>query len=178
MLSNPHLVPYNAFKRLLDIEGGYSDHPDDPGGKTRWGITEKVARKFNYRGSINLLPKELAFNIYRELYWDVNNLTSVSNVSFEVAFEIFECGVNLGPIWGARYLQMALNSMNRGERKDLHVDGVIGVKTLAELLEYSHDDICTIVKIQNILQGARYVLLTQKNRKLKSFVRGWIKRVF
>ena len=34
-----------ALKHVLQIEGDFSDHPDDPGGKTRFGITEDVARR-------------------------------------------------------------------------------------------------------------------------------------
>ena len=35
----------NAFSLLLGHEGGFSDHPADPGGKTRYGVTEAVARE-------------------------------------------------------------------------------------------------------------------------------------
>ena len=59
-----------AFEKLLKHEGGYSNHPADPGGKTRYGITEAVAREVGYRGNMNELPLELAQRIYKEKYWD------------------------------------------------------------------------------------------------------------
>jgi hypothetical protein len=49
-----------AFDKLLKHEGDYSDHKDDPGGKTRYGITEAVAREVGYRGDMRELPLDLA----------------------------------------------------------------------------------------------------------------------
>ena len=43
-----------AFNTLLKHEGGFSDHPADPGGKTRYGITEAVAREVGDRKSTRL----------------------------------------------------------------------------------------------------------------------------
>ena len=40
---------------IIFYEGGYSDDPDDPGGKTKYGITERVAREYGYLGSIEVL---------------------------------------------------------------------------------------------------------------------------
>lgn len=44
-----------AFTRLMGHEGGYSDHPNDPGKKTMWGITEAVARANGFTGDIPIL---------------------------------------------------------------------------------------------------------------------------
>ena len=49
-----------AFTTLLKHEGGYSDHPADPGGKTRFGITEAVAHEVGYRGDMRELRDLLA----------------------------------------------------------------------------------------------------------------------
>ncbi len=49
-----------AFALLLGHEGEFSDHPDDPGGKTRYGVTEAVARETGYKGDMRELPLELA----------------------------------------------------------------------------------------------------------------------
>ena len=55
-----------AFELLLGHEGNYSDHPADPGGKTRYGITEAVARDVGYRGDMRDLPLDLAKRVYLE----------------------------------------------------------------------------------------------------------------
>lgn len=39
-----------AFEKTIIFEGGYSDHPYDPGGKTKYGITESTARSHGYKG--------------------------------------------------------------------------------------------------------------------------------
>ncbi len=52
-----------AFTKVLGHEGGFSDHPDDPGGKTRFGVTEAVARRVGYKGEMRELPLDLAKQI-------------------------------------------------------------------------------------------------------------------
>ena len=46
----------HAFERLIGHEGGFVDHPSDPGGATRYGITERVARANGYTGSMREFP--------------------------------------------------------------------------------------------------------------------------
>ena len=53
-----------AFEKLLKHEGGYSDHAADPGGKTRYGVTEAVAREVGYKGDMRDLSLDLAKRIY------------------------------------------------------------------------------------------------------------------
>ncbi len=50
-------------------EGGYVNHPDDKGGPTKWGITEKVARSHGYRGDMRDLTREQALDILEADYW-------------------------------------------------------------------------------------------------------------
>ena len=45
------------FNYLLIVEGNYSDHPADKGGKTMYGIIESEARKYGYRGEMRKMPK-------------------------------------------------------------------------------------------------------------------------
>ena len=45
-----------AFAALLGHEGGYSNHPDDPGGETNWGVTLTVARANGYVGRMQEMP--------------------------------------------------------------------------------------------------------------------------
>ena len=57
-----------AFDRLIGHEGGYSDHPSDPGGKTQFGITEAVARAHGFTGDMRTLTRDEAKRIYRVDY--------------------------------------------------------------------------------------------------------------
>ena len=62
---------HRALTAVLDLEGDYSDDARDPGGRTRYGITEAVAREQGYQGDMQDLPKSLAESIYKTHYWDV-----------------------------------------------------------------------------------------------------------
>lgn len=49
-------------------EGGYVNHPDDKGGPTKWGITEKAAVAHGYRDMRNLTRGQ-ALEILEADYW-------------------------------------------------------------------------------------------------------------
>ena len=59
-----------AFTKLLGFEGDFSNDKDDPGGATRYGITETVARANGYSGSMRELPVDFAKAVYKRFYWD------------------------------------------------------------------------------------------------------------
>lgn len=167
-----------ALKLVFEYEGVYSNDPNDLGGETTWGITKKVARSFGYQDEMKLLPKHIAETIYFEKYWKAMGLVEIGKIHPDVAIECFECGVNMGNKVAVKFLQQSLNAMNRGKRmRNLIVDGVSGKKTIRELRRVSDKDIPTLVKMQNVLQGARYIQLSQRNKKLKLFIHGWFKRV-
>lgn len=167
-----------ALALVFKHEGIYSDHPYDSGGATKFGITQKVAKQFGYKDDMKEFPIHLAQQIYKEKYWDIVSLDLVAKIHPDVAIECFECGVNMGPRAAVKFLQEALNCLNTDLRfRNLLTDGNIGKKTIRELSRIPNKDVPVLVKIQNSLQGARYVKLSQKNRKLKVFMRGWFNRV-
>jgi len=108
-----------AFDILLRHEGGFSDHPADPGGQTRYGITEAVAREVGYRGDMRELPIDLAKRIYKGRYWDAVRADELPEA---IRYAMFDAAVNSGPRQAIRWLQRAVGV------KD---DGIIGPKTLA-----------------------------------------------
>lgn len=168
---------HKALKVIFEHEGFYSDDPDDRGGETIWGITKRVARSYGYKKQMILMPREIAEQIYRERYWDAMDLESVTNINPEIAIEMMECGVNMGCSIAISFLQKSLNALNRGKGRNLATDGVIGKNTLKVLRGLPDKDFSTVVKMQNALQGSRYITLAQRNKSLKKFVRGWFKRV-
>lgn len=108
-----------AFDILLRHEGGFSDHAADPGGKTRFGITEAVAREVGYRGDMCELPLDLAKRIYKDRYWDAVRAEELPEA---IRYAVFDAAVNSGPRQAIRWLQRAVGA------KD---DGIIGPQTLA-----------------------------------------------
>jgi lysozyme family protein len=111
------------FERIFAIvageEGGYSDRnlADDPGGKTNFGVTEKVARRHGYRGDMKDLPREMATAIARMDYWDKYKCDEFHPA---IALQVFDAAYNGGS--PALWLQGALG---------VKTDGAIGPKTIA-----------------------------------------------
>ncbi len=108
-----------AFERLLGHEGGYSDNAADPGGKTRYGVTERVARAKGYTGDMRDLPLDFAkYRVYRPDYWDAIH---AEELPYSVRFDVFDAAVYHGPSQAAKWLQRAAWTQP---------DGVIGAATI------------------------------------------------
>lgn len=112
-----------AFDRLIGHEGGYVNHPNDPGGETMWGVTIAVARANGYTGPMYELPRDKAKAIYHTQYWDK---VKADSMPFPVAFQVFDAAVNHGTGHAAKFLQRAAGVVD---------DGVIGPKTIAAVNE-------------------------------------------
>lgn len=102
-----------AFNDLLESEGGFTI---DKGGKTRFGITEAVARQHGYTGDMRDLPVLTAKHIYRTYYWH----PLYGQLTYAVAYQLFDAAVNSGPKMSAKWLQRSIG---------VHGDGVIGPVT-------------------------------------------------
>lgn len=172
-----------SIRKTLGIEGGYSNHPADTGGKTNFGITEEVARKHGYEGEMKDLPLELAKQIYFEDYWNENNLQEVAKLNEAVAYEIFDTAVNCGSETAVKFFQRSLNAFNLGGSlfDDIKVDGKLGKNTLKAWAEYhgsrsrggiNASEIMT--KALNGLQTSYYIRLSEKDDSYETFIFGWI----
>jgi len=166
-----------AFDKLIQIEGIDSDHPDDSGGRTRYGITDEVAQAHGY--DVRSLTLEQAKRIYRADYWDHMMLDRVAEISKQLAYELFDTGVNQGTALAARYLQRALNVLNQKGKlyRDLRVDGQLGTKTLAALSAYQvvrgSEGLFVLRKMVVCQKGAFYIDLSEQREQDESFVYGW-----
>ncbi len=165
---------------VIAREGGYSDHPADRGGPTRWGITEAVARAHGYPGDMRVFPRDEAAAIYRRLYWLKPNFVRVAEHAPALTAELFDTGVNMGPAVAARFLQRALNALNRGGKDypDMAIDGQIGAITLAALTAFlaTRGDTgeTVLIKAVEALQGARYLTLAESRPANEAFLYGWL----
>lgn len=167
-----------TIDQIIALEGGYSNEAADSGGETMYGITKQVARENGYHGEMNQLPKELAFDIYADKYWDTVKGDVLSKLSEAVAEEIVDTGVNMGVGRAAEFLQRCLNVFNkRGELySDIKVDRDIGPATLGALAKYlAFRDEAVLVKALNCLQGSFYVELAENREKDETFLYGWIR---
>ena len=162
---------------LLKIEGGYVNHPNDKGGKTKYGITEKVARENGYEGLMEDLPIEFAIKIYKEKYWDKMNLDLIN--SQLIAKILFNFAVNAGVITASKILQRGLNLLNRNNLSwfDLIVDGIIGEKTRKIVNSLSNEDELYLAKVLIGLMFESYVRIVEKDNTQEINIRGWINRL-
>jgi len=166
-----------AFNKTLNLEGGYSDNTRDSGGKTRYGITEAVARENGYIGEMQDLPLEVAKRIYLKRYWFPLRLTEVSYQP--LADELFDSAVNCGVETAAKWLQVCMNALNaEGTRwPDVGEDGQVGPVTmnaLKSLLSLPEKFSKGLVKLLNCLQGAYYVQVVRKTPCKEIFMLGWL----
>ena len=169
------------IEATIGKEGGYSNHPSDRGGATRWGITQAVARREGYAGDMKTLPREKAVAIYRLVYAIRPGFAAVAEISPAVGEELFDTGVNMGPSVPARWFQMALNGLNGQARlyADIAEDGQIGPATLAAFRAYRKargaEADAVMLKALNALQGARYIELARGRAANEDFLFGWLR---
>jgi len=150
-----------ALALVLEHEGGYVNHPKDPGGATMKGVTQAVYdayRKLRGRGvqSVKLISDEELRAIYKFQYWDK---VQGDFLPAGVDYAVFDFAVNSGVSRAAKYLQAVLGVAQ---------DGQIGAKTLAAITSPAN----TI----NALCDRRVGFL----RNLKTFLtfgKGWTRRV-
>ena len=165
---------------VIAREGGYSHHPADRGGPTNFGITQAVARANGYAGDMRKLPRTLAETIYRRLYWERPGYAFVAEVAPDIAAELFDSAVNMGPGTATGFLQRALNAFNRNQKDypDLKVDRAIGAKTLAALRAFmalrGKAGEKVLLKAIEALQGERYLALAESRPANEAFLYGWL----
>jgi lysozyme family protein len=165
---------------VIGREGGYSNHPADRGGATRWGVTEAVARAHGYCGDMRGFPREDAVEIYRRLYWTKPGFDQVSVRAPAVAAELFDTGVNMGPGTATGFLKRALNALNRGEvdYDDVGTTPIIDAATLAALDAFmakrKAGGEAVLLKALEALQGERYLRLAEARPANEAFLYGWL----
>ena len=164
---------------LFGREGAYSDDASDRGGATAWGITEAVARAFGYAGAMRDLTRTQAAAIYRSRYVVQPRFDQVEPIDSALAARLFDIGVNCGPAVGVRFLQRALNVLNRKGTlfPDLAVDGGIGALTLAALRVFigarGDDGRRVLLGMVTAQQSVRYVEIAEHDASQEAFEFGW-----
>jgi lysozyme family protein len=147
-----------AFTTLLGHEGGYVDHPDDPGGATRWGVTERVARAHGYTGHMRDFPEAMARDVYRKDFWAA---VRADDLPAPIRYAVFDAAVNSGADQAVRWLQRALGVAD---------DGKLGPITLAAAVMAEPEALLRKMLAQ------RLKFMTNLSN-WPSFSRGWARRI-
>lgn len=181
-----------AFAKTMGHEGTYSNDPDDRGGETYMGISrvghplwdgwQVLDRCVNANDKPIPSAMEtqrlllLVQEFYRAAFWGP---LGGDNLPSDVGEELFDSAVNMGLGTATRFLQQALNMLNRNGMTwpDLREDGQIGPKTLTIVRALSPKDANSLLKLLNVLQGMRYIEILRKNPSQEKYARGWFERV-
>lgn len=146
------------FDRLMKHEGGYVNHPRDPGGETMWGVTKRVAQAHGYHGPMRDLPKATAQKIADKSYWQAIHGDELPRA---VAWQVVDAAYNHGNRNAVKFLQRAVGSS---------ADGIIGPKTIAAVKAMDQNDI--VLKFN----AERLEFYTKLTTWL-TFGRGWARRI-
>jgi len=142
-----------AFDRVIGHEGGYVNHPDDPGGETKWGISKRAYPNV----SIKDLTREQARDLYLADYWSPLHLEGLPD---EIQFNVFDAAVNHGRGNAVRLLQRAIGVAD---------DGHMGKITLGVL-----DTFPEAVFVARF--NAERILFWSKLSTWSTFGKGWARR--
>lgn len=169
----------DKLNALIAIEGGYSNDPHDAGGETNFGITIAVARAFGYIGPMRDMTREQAKDIYRQRYWTQPRFADVAALNQDIAFEMFDTGVNMGQATAGKFLQRALNVLNQQAKvfPEVGMDGTVGNMTLAALRAFlavrGADGALVLLRMLNAQQSVRYIELAEQHQLNEDFEFGW-----
>lgn len=147
-----------ALQHVLKHEGGYVNHPSDPGGETNYGITKAVALKNGYTGPMRSISMFVVADIYRKAYWDRARCDELPPL---LRYPVFDAAVNSGASHAVKWLQRALGVTE---------DGLIGQQTIAAANRA--DPALTAAR----LTGYRLAMLTGL-KHFDQFGRGWTRRI-
>ena len=151
-----------CLEPILHHEGGYVNHPKDPGGETNLGVTKRVYEEFGGTKDMKELTVEDVAPIYKKGYWDK---MKGDDLPGGLDLCVFDFGVNAGPGRAAKYLQTQIGTV---------ADGGIGPNTLAKLEEYIREngEHEAVKKYQEMRQKYYESLST-----FATFGKGWTRRV-
>lgn len=170
-----------VFKQIIDeviqLEGGYVDHPADRGGPTHYGITQAVARDWGFKGHMLALPRSVAVSIYSARYIQRPGFDAIYDISATIGVELIDTGINMGPAVASTFLQRWLNAFGVPDG-DLFVDGVLGKLSRDALKAFitkrGAPGIKVLHRALNGVQATRYLELSERDKSQRAFVYGWI----
>jgi lysozyme family protein len=152
-----------SLAAVLKHEGGYSNHPKDPGGATNFGITQRIydawrSNSHKSQQSVKAITKDEVETIYYQQYWI---MVRGDQLPTGVDYCLFDYAVNSGPSRALKDLQKQLG---------VKIDGIPGNVTLAAIAAADP------VKLVNDLCDRRLAFLKGLST-YSTFGRGWSARV-
>lgn len=152
----------DALKAILKHEGGFVNHPKDPGGMTNLGVTKKVWEEWVGKAvgesEMRALTPETVAPMYRKKYWDA---VKADDLPDGLDYLMFDFAINAGPGRAIKTMQKAIGATP---------DGAIGPKTMAALKAANQGE---LVEKFSAEKEAFYRSLPT----FATFGKGWLRRV-
>lgn len=144
----------NAFATVVGLEGKETDDPTDPGGRTKFGLSQRDNPDLDF----NNLTIDQAKVRYLERYWQPIGCTDLPPYA---ALLMFDCSVNQGQEVALHFMQSAC---------DLKADGELGPKTRAAFATVRPIDLAQFMA----LRACRYAV----TKNFDKYGHGWLNRLF
>ena len=170
----------SAIATVLQHEGGYVDHADDPGGATNYGISLRFLKSLKRaEGDIDLSGEVNAHDIRaltvegaKRLYW-VHwwKRFGYGRLPSSVGAKVLDLSIWMGPGRAHRLLQQALWAAGQ----PVNVDGMIGPKTRAAVTSVEAEQL--VVGLRSEAAGFVRCLVARRPAS-KTFLRGWVRRAY
>lgn len=153
-----------SYAAALKEEGGFSNHPKDPGGATMRGVTQRVydayrINKGEYKQPVRQISDAEVRDIFKRQYWDA---VKADELPAGVDYAVFDFAINSGPSRAVKELQRIV-----GETQD----GVIGQRTLAAAARHPDKQ-----KLIDAYQDRRLAFV-RSLRGHATFGKGWEARI-
>src|SRR5215467_7969402 len=156
----------DQIDKTLAFEGGFVDDPDDPGGRTNFGISQRA-----YPGvDIASITQEQAVGFYYRDYWLAPHIDSLPDF---IAGKVFDMGVNMGSSTAIRLWQDTVNKQNPSATP-LTLDGKIGPLTVAASEAVVDQE--AALAAYRVELADHYMAIIRRNPSMAKFQRGWLRR--
>ncbi|MFT5880188.1 MAG: lysozyme family protein [Moritella sp.] len=161
---------------VLNREGGFVDHPDDRGGPTKYGITQKTLSKYYGHAATTIEVKALSIEVAEEIY-KRNYYYGPSIDSLVAAIQpfIFDSAVNHGPRRAIKFVQSVCNQAGYGSA--LTEDGAMGPNT-RRAQEWAFNEMGETF-LEALIEERKnfYLMIAHSRPSQKVFLKGWMNRV-
>ncbi|MEO0642714.1 MAG: glycosyl hydrolase 108 family protein [Pseudomonadota bacterium] len=168
----------HAMTFVLKWEGGFVDDPDDPGGRTNKGVTQRTydawrADKGLMEEDVLHITEQEMKSIYLERYWSV---VVEDWWPKGLSTAVFDSAVNMGPRRAIKMLQAAINQLADGP--SLACDGISGRRTVAALKDcLRRAGAHQLVECYIDIRRGVYHRIVERRPKSRKYLQGWLNRV-
>ena len=174
----------DAFEVIMLHEGGYVNHPDDPGGATNWGVSLRFLKSLSAKtvlpdadvfgdldgdgdldaDDIKLMSEGFAKDVYKRAWWDKHQYELITDKS--VAVKLIDFAVNMGQRRAAVNLQRACRCLGT----PLVEDGLIGPVTFGTINDLDAEPL--VYSFMSEVAG----YYRRLDRPM--FIKGWLRRAY